>query len=152
MPYTFSCKTLKCLNTRYLLEIEPRIPVIVELFKLVLENDIEVDSFLVDLTAWLANDVCQDAHKVKVCATPLLSSIQTSWKWLKGHKNIDIVACFLVEALRCYNFANHNSAAIREFIKLFKELRVTLVCDDRAVEHATFSILSYDGGVVTMIP
>ncbi len=151
MPYNFSHKALKMLNKTQLQGIENRISYIDGVFKGVLDKAFDIDGFLADLTSWLANDVCQSKVNVLVCAAPLFKLIEANWSQIKGGGSQDIVALFLVEALRCYNFANHDSKAIVAFIDIFKDLGVKVNCDKNCVTLATFSDLSYDKGVVTMI-
>jgi len=149
-PYNFSHKLLKHVNKPQLQSTDTRICFIADAFEPVLKEKIDVNGFLTDLYAWLANDVCGNKSAVEACATLLFNAIHKNWDLLKGHDSTDLVASFLVEALRCYNFAKHDSNAIIAFIKLFGDLGVKIDLDQNCVKCATFGDLTYSKGVVKM--
>jgi hypothetical protein len=57
----------------------------------------------------------------------------------------DGVGEFLVESLRCVNFAYHNSDYVAEFIVLIKACGISIEGEpEQCTEHATFGVLQYN--------
>ncbi|GLS25310.1 hypothetical protein [Marinibactrum halimedae] len=154
MPYKFDSKALKILNNKIFGATEKKIGFISENFSDFLEDEASPVEMLQDLAFWLISEVNQSDSDLKMCAQPLYELVKANLERLKALKatSKDVVALFLVEILRCYNFAKHDSNVVREFARdIFPSLGYGVDGDvDYCIINATFGDLTYVDGTVLM--
>lgn len=111
------------------------------------------------LARYLAEQVNQNNSAVTKCVGAVLDLVRTHRDLLiklaknGGNDARDQVGWFLVEALRCTNFAKHDTGKIQYFIDMMKEAGLTISGDpDKCAKMATFENLDYTAGTVKMDP
>lgn len=124
--------------------------------------DLDTDDIKAQVLTILSMDlvqhVNQSAAQTAKCADPLLNMSKTHaalFKTLAGSSDSarDAVGFFLTEALRCNNFARHDSAIVATFIEMIEDAGIKIAGDPKTcIKLATFAVLDFGSGVVTMQP
>jgi len=111
------------------------------------------------LARYLVEHVNTDNAAITKCVGAALDLVKTHRDLLTklaakgGDDARDQVGWFLVEALRCTNFAKHDAGKIRYFKEVMEEAGLTIAGNpDKCIEFATFENLDYAAGTVTMEP
>jgi hypothetical protein len=100
------------------------------------------------LTGLLEDKVNTDKALVEANADKVLKLVRL-WRVALGGLAADekakpSVGAFLVAALRCVNFANHNSKLVLEFYNIMKQCSFTVVGDpEKCINAASFADLAY---------
>ncbi len=111
---------------------------------------------LMQATNWLLLDINGTAEGTKTAYGALLKCVKDHRERIvafgaKTEANKGPLGRFLVEVLRCCNFATHSSATIASFRSLFADLGIGVTGQPQLCEdHATFANLDFDdsGNVV----
>lgn len=122
-----------------------------ELFSLLITNREEIDLQAEDYKelSLPLDSVNRNQSLVKETAPKVLEFVgnaKTNQELVKqAGTNKGDVAEFLVEALRCVNFAEHKSAYVAQFVKLIRDCGIPIDGDiDQCIKLATFGTLQYN--------
>lgn len=146
MNFSFSHKALKMLNKAK--TTENKLEYLQGIFKQLegIDQDFGLSEFYSELTNWFVTEANKQtvSNDVAQLLADIVDSNQTTLKGqVKGHKNV--IAEFLVEVLRCINFALHDKQKIILFIEIFQNLGISIGGQpDACVLYETFEDLRYD--------
>jgi hypothetical protein len=101
------------------------------------------------LANWLSKSVTHSNEANNKVAEPIYNMIRENKALLQSvaaqdQEDKDTVGEFMTEALRSYNFARHDSAAIRDFMVMLKDMNIAVHGEpEKCIAVASFAGLAY---------
>lgn len=150
--YQFKSRALRILNKNNKMEPHRFIAeYFAENLKDLAQSPMELSAFISDIYMWLEQDINTNEAENKAASASMYSLVHSNWDIIKSTVQPNDLAELLVEAARCVNLAEHNSAKLADFVAKIREAGLSIEGDpENCIQMASIETFMVQNGKIIM--